>query len=319
MHLYPSGRIYFKGRGLMLDAPSANGEPVIISHAHADHAVRKGEIFASPETARLLAERYGMKKVASLGYGREVDFQGMKVSLYPSGHILGSAQVLVRTSQTSLLYSGDLKLRTGYSCAPIKIPQAENLILEATFGTHRYQWPRREQIEGQVFDFIAESQGTGCVPCFLAYSLGKTQELLGLLAGKNIPVWVSSGAFKLCRVYEEFGIDLGDYRLYENQEDLPGVLVVPSQRARFLKLKRPRFATVSGWAVTRRFNRGAYQIPLSDHADFGELLRYVDRVKPLKVYTTHGYARPLAKALRNRGYDARPLDESGSGKQLSLA
>jgi Cft2 family RNA processing exonuclease len=318
MRIYPEGRVEFEDFSIMLDHAGRDGEPVVISHAHSDHAVRRGRIIASPETARLLEVRYGVKSAEPIEYGEPISVGDMKVTLYPSGHILGSSQVLIETNQTSLLYSGDVKLRESYSCRPIQIPRAENLIVEATFGTHLFQWPKRELIERQIFAFIEKSLSGGRTPVFMAYSLGKSQELLALLVREKIPVSVSKTVWKMSKVYEEFGVNLGDYRLYENQEHLPGVLVVPSQRARFLKLRRPRFAFVSGWAMTRRFNRGAYQIPLSDHADFGELLRYVDMVKPLKVYTTHGYARELATALRHRGYDARPLSANTQSVQLSI-
>lgn len=318
MRVHPEGRVEFRGSAIMLDHAAPNGEPIMLSHAHSDHTVRKGRIIASPETARLLEVRYGVKSAEPIEYGEPVRVGDMKITLYPSGHILGSAQVLFETNQTSLLYSGDVKLREGYSCRPIQIPQAENLIVEATFGTHLFHWPKLERIEEQIFDFIEKSLIGSRTPVFMAYSLGKSQELLALLARRKIPVSVSKTVWKMSKVYEEFGVDLGNYSLYTDDRDVPGVLIVPPQKARFVDVANPCFATVSGWALTQRFNRGAVQIPLSDHADFGELLRYVDQIKPLKVWTTHGYARELATALRHRGYDARPLSEAGSGSQLSL-
>jgi Cft2 family RNA processing exonuclease len=318
MRVHAKGRVEFRGSAIMLDHPGPNGEAIMLSHAHSDHAVRKGRIIASPETSRLLEVRYGVKSAESIEYGEPIRVGDMKITLYPSGHILGSAQVLIETPQTSLLYSGDVKLRESYSCRPIQIPQAENLIVEATFGNHLFQWPKKERIERQIFDFVEKSLLGGRTPVFMAYSLGKSQELLALLSRKKIPVSVSKTVWDMSKVYEEFGVDLGDYRLYEDEQALPGVLILPSQKARFVEVANPCFATVSGWALTQRFNRGATQIPLSDHADFGELLRYVDSVKPLKVWTTHGYASELASALRYRGYDARPLNEVGSGFQLNL-
>lgn len=317
MRILPEGQVLAGNDAIVLDHPARNGEPVILSHAHADHAVKKGKIIASPETVRLLKVRYGVDS-EGLGYGKPRDFGKMQVTLHPSGHILGSAQVLVRSRKTSLLYSGDIKLRPGYSCRPIHIPRAENLILEATFGTHAYQWPRRDKIEHQVFEFIEQTRNEGATPVFIAYSLGKSQELMALLATRNIEVRVSHTVWEMCQVYEEFGINMGTYRPYDDSEQVPGVLIIPPQKARFLSLTNARFATVSGWAITRRFNRGATQIPLSDHADFGELLRYVDKVKPRKVWTTHGYAGELATALRHRGYDAQPLDASAEGDPLSI-
>ena len=308
MRIHHQGRVEFEDSAVMLDHAGRDGEPIILSHAHSDHAVRRGRIIASPETKRLLEVRYGVKTAESLDYGSKMAFGEMRVTLYPSGHILGSAQVLVETPRTSLLYSGDIKLRAGYSCRSIEIPQAENLIVEATFGTHLFQWPKKEHIEEQIFEFIEKSRIGGRTPVFMAYSLGKSQELLALLAREKIHASVSKTVWEMSRVYEGFGVALGDYRLYADEGSVPGVLIVPAQKARFVDVDNPCFAAVSGWAMTRRFNRGATQIPLSDHADFGELLRYVDRVGPKKVWTTHGYAGELATALRHRGYDACPLE-----------
>ncbi|MBN2380840.1 hypothetical protein JXM67_13660 [candidate division WOR-3 bacterium] len=308
MKVYPDGRVEFGSSAVILDHAAKNGEPVIVSHAHADHTVRKGQILASRETKRLLEVRYNVNNCEGLSYGKPYNLDGVKITLYPSGHILGSAQVLIEGSGISLLYSGDIKLRRPSSCAPIEIPHAENLIVEATFGTHLFQWPRFERILDQIDKFIRDSLHQDKTPVFLAYSLGKSQELLSILKDFRLPVSVSKTVFQMSKVYEEFGIDLGTYTLYEEEEVVPGILVIPPQKARYLKLANPRFAMVSGWALSRNGSRRT-QIPLSDHADFGELLRYVDKVNPRHVWTTHGYSRELASALRHRGYCASVLEE----------
>jgi DNA ligase-1 len=50
--------------------------------------------------------------------------------------------------------------------------------------------------------------------------------------------------------------------------------------------------------------RSSTAIPLSDHADFPDLLRLVDLVKPKKIFTLHGSTRELAATLRARGHEA---------------
>jgi Cft2 family RNA processing exonuclease len=57
-----------------------------------------------------------------------------------------------------------------------------------------------------------------------------------------------------------------------------------------------------------------HALPLSDHADFDELLELVERVHPKKIYTHHGY-RAFADILRDRGHDAEPAEPD---KQLML-
>lgn len=315
----------------MLDHPSPNGEPILISHAHSDHAVKKGRIIATQQTARLLEARYGAEHAERVECRQRISLGKLAATLYPSGHILGAAQILIETSQTSLLYSGDIKLRPGYSAEPIEVPQAENLIVEATFGNHMFQWPKREVIEERIAEFAEDGARFGFTPCYMAYSLGKAQELLMILAKAGIRAYVSESVYEMCKVYEEFGARFGNYRLYRDEPEIDGVLVIPPQKAHHLNLtgaKRGphenakyshgvKFALVSGWAMTQRMTE-VPGIPLSDHADFGELLRYVDRVKPRKVWTTHGYARDLASALRHRGYDAQILPERDEERQLEL-
>src|SRR5205814_2544773 len=48
---------------------------------------------------------------------------------------------------------------------------------------------------------------------------------------------------------------------------------------------------------------------LSDHADYNDLVRYVDLVKPKRVLTLHGFAAQFARDLRERGTEAWALSE----------
>src|SRR5213078_4215189 len=49
--------------------------------------------------------------------------------------------------------------------------------------------------------------------------------------------------------------------------------------------------------------------PLSDHADYNDLIRYVDLVQPKRVLTLHGFAAEFARDLRERGIEAWALSE----------
>jgi Cft2 family RNA processing exonuclease len=76
---------------------------------------------------------------------------------------------------------------------------------------------------------------------------------------------------------------------------------------------------VSGWAIEPgcRFRYGVdAAFPLSDHADFPDLLGFVGQVGPRRVFTLHGFAVDFAATLRERGIDAWAL---GEAEQLTLA
>jgi Cft2 family RNA processing exonuclease len=57
-----------------------------------------------------------------------------------------------------------------------------------------------------------------------------------------------------------------------------------------------------------------HALPLSDHADFDELLELIERVQPKKIYSHHGY-REFADFLRGKGFDA---ELARPDKQLML-
>src|SRR3954451_16777469 len=80
-------------------------------------------------------------------------------------------------------------------------------------------------------------------------------------------------------------------------------------------------AVLTGWGL----DPGAkfrYQcdaaFPLTDHADYPDLVRYVELVQPQRVLTLHGFAAAFAQDLRSRGFDAWALSEENQ-LELELA
>src|SRR5207247_3676190 len=84
------------------------------------------------------------------------------------------------------------------------------------------------------------------------------------------------------------------------------------------KVGRARAAVLTGWAVDPNC-RFRYQtdaaFPMSDHADFSELVEFVKRVGPTRVFTLHGFAADFAQTLREIGFEAQALSEQ---EQLAL-
>src|SRR5215831_21183148 len=84
-------------------------------------------------------------------------------------------------------------------------------------------------------------------------------------------------------------------------------------------LGKTRSAILTGWAVDPNC-RYRYQcdaaFPLSDHADFPDLLEMVNQIQPKQIYTVHGFAADFAQTLRNLGHDAQALSQQ---EQFTLA
>lgn len=293
-----------------------------VSHAHSDHIAPHEEIIVSERTSRLMQARLpGKRRELVLPFGEAVNVGGMQVTLLPAGHIFGSAQFFLETGAGSLLYTGDFKLRQGRSAEAAEWKQAETLIMETTFGRPRYRFPPTELVVQQIVAFCREALEEDATPVLLGYSLGKAQEILCALSQADLRPMLHGSVYRMTRIYEQFGQSFCEYERYNANAVEGKVLICPpsANRSRMIqRLNNRRVAMISGWAVEPNAIY-RYQVdaafPLSDHADYDDLVRYVALVQPQRVLTLHGFAAEFARDLRERGIEAWPLTEEN---QLEL-
>jgi DNA ligase 1 len=320
------GGVYLPALRLWLDPHEPKVERVFISHAHSDHVDFHREVILSAPTARLMRARIGGTRVEHLLPWRERrEFTGgpvpYAVTLFPAGHIFGSAMALIEAEGASLLYSGDFKLRKGLSAEPCEARHADILIMETTYGRPEYRFPPTEAVMQGVIRFCREALDNDEVPVLLGYSLGKSQELLCGLSDAALPIMLHGTVFKMTQVYEQFGQCFPKYEPYEAGKASGKVLLCPPSvvnSAMLRNLGKSRTAVLTGWAVDagcRYQYRADAAFPISDHADFPDLIEFVKQVQPKKVLTLHGFAADFAHTLRTLGYDAQALSEN---EQLTL-
>jgi DNA ligase-1 len=176
-------------------------------------------------------------------------------------------------------------------------------------------FPPTEQVLRDIAAFCQQCIEDSETPVLFGYSLGKSQELLCGLAEAKLPVMLHPQTFRLTRVYEEMGMRFPAFRAFDAAEVAGHVVICPPQvnNSTFLRqMPRRKTAVITGWAM----DPGAiyrYQcdaaFPLSDHADFPDLLRFVEAVKPTRVLTLHGFAQEFASTLRDRGIEAWAIGE----------
>ncbi|HEY5752881.1 MAG TPA: ATP-dependent DNA ligase, partial [Chthoniobacterales bacterium] len=294
--------------------PQDGKDFAFISHAHFDHIAPHREVIFTPGTARLIRERLPGDRIEHpLPFGETTRLRGCEVTLLPAGHIYGSAQIHLASEKGTLLYTGDFKLRPGHSAEPAEWRSADTLIIETTFGLPRYVFPPTDEVLEQVRKFCYEALEEDCVPVLLGYSLGKAQEILASLAGAGLPVMLHGAVHRMTQLYGETQAAFPEFQRYQADAVSGKVLICPPNANRSLmlrKIKNRRVAMLSGWAMDPgaifRYQCDAV-FPLSDHADYADLLRYVDLVNPQRVLTLHGFAAEFARDLRQRGRDAWAL------------
>ncbi len=300
--------------GLWLDPWDAR-PMAFVSHAHSDHIAPHREVILSAGTARLMQARMpGNRKENVLSFGVAAEFPGFQATLIPAGHIFGSAQILVESDAGSLLYTGDFKLRPSLSAECAEWRRAETLVMETTYGLPRYCMPPTEDVLQQMVAFCQEALEEDAIPVLLGYSLGKSQEVLCALIKHGLTPMLHGSVFRMTEIYREMDPEFPTgYVRYAAGEIAGKVLVCPPSAARSLmlmRLKNRRTAVLTGWALDAgaKFRYGCdAAFPLTDHADYPDLIRYVELVQPRRVLTLHGFASAFAADLRNRGIEAWAL------------
>jgi DNA ligase 1 len=313
--------VYLPNENIWLD-PSDAKPFAFVSHAHSDHIAPHDEIIVSERTARLMRARLpGERNEHVLPFGQPATVRGLNITLLPAGHIFGSAQFFLESDRGSLLYTGDFKLRSGRSAEATEWKPADTLVMETTYGLPRYRLPPTDFVVQQIIAFCREALEEGVTPVLLGYSLGKAQEILCSLAEANLQPMLHGSVYRMTRIYEQFGQAFCQYERYDPKAVTGKVLICPPSANRspmIQRLMNKRVAMISGWAVELNAIY-RYQVdaafPLSDHADYDDLLRYVELVQPKRVLTLHGFAAEFARDLRDRGVEAWALSEQN---QLEL-
>jgi Cft2 family RNA processing exonuclease len=285
-----------------------------VSHAHTDHIGRHELALATPTTGRLYRHRLGPRyRVAEMRFGEPLEFGSTRLVAYPAGHCLGSAMLWASDGDTSLLYTGDFKLDSSLTSESVELTRADILVMESTFGRPHYRLPPRAVVVEELLEIVFGAFAAGKTPVVHAYPLGKSQEVTRLLTSHGVPVLQHPAIYEISRVYQQCGCDLGHFGLY-TREPIAGHAVITLPRGmtgfRLANLGPTVTIAPTGWAVDAgtKYRWGVdHALPLSDHADFDQLIEAVRIVQPRAIYCTHG-PYEFVDHLRDLGFNAFPLD-----------
>jgi putative mRNA 3-end processing factor len=322
--------IYCAGGDFYID-PWLPVDRAVVTHAHSDHACPGSRAYlAARPCEALLGARVGDDAVIQmLDYGEPVVLNGVRVSLHPAGHILGSAQVRIESGGEVWVVSGDYKLESDPTCAMFEPLACHTLVTESTFGLPIYRWPPEAEVFSEIRKWWAANQQSGKASVLFAYSLGKAQRVLAglgvLLDDAAGPIFTHGVVENFSRLYREAGIALAPtthVAAGPAGTDWSRALILAPPSANGTPWIR-RFgpsstAFVSGWmrirgARRRRsLDRG---LVLSDHADWPGLMTAIRASGATRVWVTHGYRAPVVEWLKQQGLDAQAIETRFEGEQ----
>jgi Cft2 family RNA processing exonuclease len=313
--------LYLPDLDLWLDAEGPR-EHCVISHGHSDHIAEHRSIIATPETARIFQHRRGLAEMETLPYGERRDYGRFALTFHPAGHCLGSAQVLVEADGERLVYTGDIKLRPNVAAEDAVIVPCDTLVMESTFGDPLYRFPPDVVTNERLYAAVDRALSDDRVPVVLAYALGKGQEALELLLRRDYRVTLHGSVWNVAEIYRELGVKFsGPYEKYDREHVRGRVLITPPgcrKQPMITNIERRYVIMLTGWALHKSapymYKGVDLVLPLSDHADYDELVHLARASGAERIITMHGEPK-FAASLRDLGLNAEHLaHHPGSAK-----
>lgn len=293
--------------------PKRKVKKALITHAHSDHAISGHTQYLSHyKNIPILKTRLGKKtNVMGVEYGEILNINGVKVTFFPSGHVIGSAQIKLQTKHESWVVTGDYKIENdniSQSFVPIK---CDNFVTETTFAQPIYRWDSQTDIFKDMSNWVKFNQSLGLFSVVLCYSLGKAQRILRNLQIDG-RIFTYKSVFEMNQAIESSGVKLPSYSLFEASKVKPGdLLLAPHNFVSDNIIDRSKYALAeaSGWMKLFNPKNIDKKFVLSDHADWNGLNYAVKESQAARIFTTHGFTKTYTSWLRKKGYDAYQVEE----------
>lgn len=295
----------------------------VITHAHGDHArMGHGHYLAAAPGEGVLRTRLGEIDLQPLAYGETIEHRGVRVSLHPAGHVLGSAQIRLEHGGRVWVASGDYKFMQGPdvdpTCPPFEPVRCDVFITESTFGLPIYRWQPQRALFAGIDAWWRANAAADRASVLFCYAFGKAQRVLAGIDPTIGPIFCHGAVEPLNRAYREAGVSLPTTTLVSTVTDKTafrhGLVLAPPSAAGSTWLRRfGEFSDgfASGWMLLRgaRRRRGLDRgFVLSDHADWAGLHAAIAASGAERVIVTHGQVAVMVRWLCENGLDAEAFE-----------
>ncbi|RYY66663.1 MAG: ligase-associated DNA damage response exonuclease [Chitinophagaceae bacterium] len=301
-------------------------ERALITHAHSDHARPGNQYYLSHHLSLpILKLRLGADiNVQGCEYGETTNINGVAITFFPAGHIIGSAQIRLVYKGETWVISGDYKTTDDLISTPYEPVQCDHFVTESTFGLPIYNFDPVESIYADINHWWAENTAAGLNTVLLGYALGKSQAILNALDTSIGEVWLHGAVANVNDAFKGIGLDFPGQRITvetDRKKITPALVIAPPSALGtpwLRKLAPYKVAMCSGWMALRGARR-RYGVDrgfvLSDHCDWNQLNDAVLATGAEHIYVTHGYETPFVRWVKEhhglQGYEVKTLFHDG--------
>ncbi|MEM2261830.1 MAG: MBL fold metallo-hydrolase [Ignisphaera sp.] len=292
----------------------------VVTHIHADHTLHLDKsiiasryVIGTPITVELLnVLGYNVPSIKTvlLNYGEAINFEDVKLKLEVAQHIPGTAQVVVQDGNSIVAYTSDFK-NPGNGTKIIK--DADILVIDATYGDPRYSRVDENHIWNEFIKIVRKLLTVAPIAIYAYY--GKAHEVMNRLREEGIdaPFILSHHHWKVNQVLSKYGYNVRDtvpYGSRECDEIKRDGWFIEFHHATLFKSFRSRIGLFHIF-LTGRFAKtiikldegNSWIIGISGHADFNELIYYIDEAKPSLLIVDgfrSNYAERFATIVKER-------------------
>ena len=295
------------------------------SHIHLDHmtgfhdSLQDSDLVLVTKATRDLLIRWKgpwlrrKRNLVGVDFHHAIEFRGDKITLLPSGHMLGSAQVLVESDGLKALYSGDFNMPGAAT-----IDSVDVLILDPTHGDPESRLHPHAERQLDYLEMLVSERLRERMPVLVRAPNGKLQYLMrhlrNRLSGDTMFVSDTDG-IALADTYSSFAMPCGSVVNEDSQTFYALASDAGTPYVRFSGMQAPVPPFESDKIRTIRVgtrpdysnpDTDNYQISLSDHADYDGIMRYVNALNPRlvivdnSVRASESVAASLAEGIRDR-------------------
>ncbi|MBI1973496.1 MBL fold metallo-hydrolase [Candidatus Micrarchaeota archaeon] len=241
---------------------------LIITHAHLDHSGASPMLYKHNETQTFITPpsiplidllvqdsikvgqlkgvkplffkqhlRKLMRNVVPAPYGHERKAGLWNFSLHDAGHIMGSSWINLMAGETTIAYTGDIKLEKTRLHAGAETPKSrvDVLVTESTYGDRPH--PPRRELERQFFEACLEKVEDGGIVLVPSFAVGRAQEVASILIahGFDHPIRLDGMSRKAAEIYLQYPDYVRDYGEFSDAMRHCDWVVGPRARERALE------------------------------------------------------------------------------------